>query len=161
MAPATLVARAERLQGLCLGRALTVGAGESCTGGLIAESITAVAGSSGYFLGSIVAYANEAKASLLGVPAAAIEAHGAVSAQVAKAMATGARERFGASLAVGVTGIAGPEGGTAEKPVGLVYLALATDAGVDVRRFQWSGDRNEVREHATVAALDWLIEAAS
>lgn len=155
-----LVPLAERLQGICLGRGVTVALAESCTGGLVAATITAVAGSSAYFLGGVVSYSNEAKEALLDVPAATLEAHGAVSAQVAKAMALGARARFGSTLAVGITGVAGPDGGSEEKPVGLTYLGLADASGTDVRRFTFGGDRQGNREEGTRAALEWLIEAA-
>ena len=158
--PGALVALAERLQGICLGRGLTVALAESCTGGLVAASITEVAGSSGYFLGGIVSYANRAKEAFLDVPAAALAAHGAVSAQVARAMAVGAKGRFGAAIAASITGIAGPDGGSVEKPVGLVYVALARAAGVDVRRLQLTGDRQAIRHGAALAALEWLVEAA-
>ena len=160
MADADLVALAERLQGVCLGRGLTVGAAESCTGGLVAEAITSVAGSSGYFLGSIVSYTDASKARLLGVGEDVLLAHGAVSAQVARAMVSGARERFGADLAVSVTGVAGPAGGTAAKPVGLTYIGIADGDVIDVRRFTWAGDRTFNREASARAALDWLIERA-
>jgi PncC family amidohydrolase len=158
--PGALVALAERLQGLCLGRGLTVSVAESCTGGMVAAAITEVAGSSGYFSGSVVSYADAAKAALLGVPEATLAAHGAVSAQVAIAMAAGARERFGTDLAVSITGVAGPDGGSDEKPVGLTYVGLAGPAGADVRRLQLDGDRAGNREAAAGAALEWLIEAA-
>jgi nicotinamide-nucleotide amidase len=158
--PGALVALAERLQGLCLGRHLTVALAESCTGGLVASTVTEVAGSSGYFRGGVVSYADDAKAALLDVPRSALDAHGAVSAQVAKAMATGARARFGSSLAASITGIAGPDGGSEEKPVGLTYVGLADASGVAVRRFTFQGDRAANREAAARAALDWLIEAA-
>ena len=160
MPDAALVALAERLQGLCLGRRLTVATAESCTGGLVAEVITAVPGSSAYFLGSIVAYADEVKATSLDVPRTALAAHGAVSAQVAKAMAAGCRARIGSSLAVSITGIAGPDGGSDAKPVGLTYIALAAAAGVTVRRFVLEGDRARVRSAASRAALEWLVAAA-
>ncbi|NJD28369.1 MAG: nicotinamide-nucleotide amidohydrolase family protein [Chloroflexi bacterium] len=155
-----LVALAERLQGVCLGRGLPVAAAESCTGGLIGAAITSVPGSSGYFLGAVVAYADAAKGALLGVPTATLEAHGAVSAQAAMAMATGARERLEAALAVSVTGIAGPDGGSPAKPVGLTYIGLAAPSGVEVRRLVLAGDRAAVREAAAAAALAWLIEVA-
>jgi len=157
---AELVALAERLQGLCLGRGLTVCAAESCTGGMLAEVITDVPGSSGYFLGSIVSYGDAAKAALLGVPEELLVAHGAVSAQVARAMVSGARERFGAHLALSVTGVAGPGGGTPAKPVGLTYLGLADAGSAEVRRFNWAGDRKANREASVQAALVWLIERA-
>ena len=151
----------ERLQALCLERGLTVATAESCTGGLIAKLITDVAGSSGYFLGGIVSYSNEAKIGLLGVREEELAAHGAVSAQVARSMAMGARHRVGADLAVSVTGIAGPGGGGAAKPVGLAYVAVTDAVGADVRRFVWSGDRAGVREAAARAALELLLERAT
>lgn len=156
-----LVALAEQLQGICLGRGLSVALAESCTGGLVATTITDVPGSSGYFLGGVVSYSNEAKAALLDVPQAMLDAHGAVSAQVARVMAAGARARFGASLAASITGVAGPDGGSDQKPIGLTYVGLAAPAGVDVRRFQFGGDRAGNREMAARAALEWLVEAAS
>lgn len=155
-----LVALAERLQGICLGRGLTVAAAESCTGGLVAAAITDVAGSSGYFRGGVVAYGDEAKEALLSVPADVLAAHGAVSAQVARAMAMGARHRLGAALAVSVTGVAGPGGGTDEKPVGLTYVGVADSAGADVRRFHWAGDRAANRRDSALAALELLIARA-
>ena len=156
-----LVALAEQLQGICLGRGLSVALAESCTGGLVATTITDVPGSSGYFLGGVVSYSNEAKAALLDVPQAMLDAHGAVSAQVAKAMAAGAQARFAASMAASITGVAGPDGGSEEKPVGLTYVGLASAAGVDVRRFQFGGDRAGNREMAARATLEWLVEAAA
>ena len=158
--PSDLVALAERLQGICAGRGLTVGLAESCTGGLIAATLTEVPGSSAYFVGGVVAYANAAKEGLLGVPRTTLEAHGAVSAQVAKAMAEGAGARFGASLAASVTGVAGPDGGSATKPVGLTYVGLAGGGATDVRRLQLGGDRQAVRAAAARAVLEWLIERA-
>ena len=135
----------------------TVALAESCTGGMVAAALTAVPGSSGYFLGGVVSYADEAKRDLLGVDAAVLAAHGAVSAQVARAMAEGARARFGASVAAAVTGIAGPDGGSAEKPVGLTYVAVADAAGVDVRRVVWPGDRAANRHDSAVAVLEALL----
>ena len=158
--PGALVALAERLQGLCLGRGLTVATAESCTGGLVAATITEVPGSSGYFAGGVVSYADAAKAELLGVPEAALAAHGAVSAQVAMAMANGARARFGTTFAVSITGVAGPDGGSAEKPVGLTYVGFAGPSGVEVRRLQLAGDRGGIRDAAVRGALEWLIDAA-
>ena len=157
----TLVSLAERLQRLCLERHETVATAESCTGGLIAAAITAVPGSSGYFLGGLVTYADAAKVQLLGIPEATIGAHGAVSAQVARAMASGALERLGATFAVSSTGVAGPAGGSAAKPIGLVYLGLAWAGDADVRRLMLAGDRAAIREAATAAALEWLIERVS
>jgi PncC family amidohydrolase len=148
---------ATRLQTACLAASSTVALAESCTGGLIAAALTDIAGSSGYFAGGVVSYSNESKRDLLGVEAAVLEAHGAVSAQVARAMAVGARERFGATLAASVTGIAGPDGGTAAKPVGLTYIALADADGVDVRRIVWPGDRAANRRDSVIAVLEMLV----
>jgi len=148
---------AERLQAACLAAGSTVALAESCTGGMVAAAITDVAGSSGYFVGGVVSYANDAKRDLLGVDPAILAAHGAVSAQVARAMATGARERFGATLAASVTGIAGPDGGSAAKPVGLTYIGVADGDGVDVRRIVWSGDRSANRRDSTIGVLEMLL----
>ncbi|HEX7496587.1 MAG TPA: CinA family protein [Candidatus Limnocylindrales bacterium] len=150
-----------RLQALCLERGLTLATAESCTGGLVAKLITDVPGSSGYFRGGIVAYANETKELLLGVSADLLAAHGAVSAQVARAMAQGATARSGASLAVAITGVSGPAGGTPAKPVGLTYVAVAHAGGVEVRRHAWAGDRSANREASARAALELLLECVS
>jgi nicotinamide-nucleotide amidase len=151
---------AERLQGLCVAAGWTVATGESCTGGMVCDTLTDVPGASAYVLGGIVAYADAVKERQLGVPAEVIAAHGAVSAQVARAMALGARERLGATFAVAVTGIAGPDGGSPAKPVGLTYLAVAGPEAVEVRRFVWSGDREANKRASTRAALEFLIGAA-
>jgi nicotinamide-nucleotide amidase len=134
-------------------RGLTLGAAESCTGGLVAARLTAVPGASDVFRGSVVAYANDVKAAELGVPEDVLAAHGAVSAEVAAAMAHGARERLGVDVAVSVTGVAGPGGGTAEKPVGLVYLHAAGPDGEHGREFNLPGDRDSIRGRAAVSAL--------
>ncbi len=160
MADAELLALAERLQGLCLGRRLTVAVAESCTGGLVAATLTEIPGASGYFRGAVVSYSDDAKGDLLGVPESMLAAHGAVSAQVARAMALGARVRFGVSLAASVTGIAGPDGGSAEKPVGLTYVGLADAGMADVRRYVWTGDRTANRHESAREVLRWLIEHA-
>jgi len=151
---------AERLQGICLGRSLTVAVAESCTGGLVAAALTEVPGSSGYFVGGVVSYADAAKATLLGVPEASLAAHGAVSAQVARAMAVGARARLGTAIGASVTGIAGPDGGSPEKPVGLTYIGVSDERGTDVRRFTWAGDRAVNRHESARAVLELLIERA-
>jgi len=156
-----LGAVAQRLQAVCLERGRTLATAESCTGGLIAHAITEVAGSSGYFLGGIVSYADGAKMRLLDVPAEVLASHGAVSAQAARAMAVGARARFGADLGVAVTGVAGPAGGSLDKPVGLTYVAVADDAGVDVRRFRWTDDRSGNKARSAAAALELLLERAA
>lgn len=134
----------------------TLALAESCTGGLIASRIVNVPGSSEYFLGSVVAYSNDAKVSLLGVPPDVLATHGAVSAPVAEAMAVGAMRRVGATLGVSVTGIAGPGGGTPEKPVGLVYIGLARGDWTEVHRLQLGGDRERIRWHTSQAALDLI-----
>jgi nicotinamide-nucleotide amidase len=140
----------------CRKRSLTLATAESCTGGLVAARLTSVPGSSDVFLGSVVAYADEVKTVQLGVPEVVLEAHGAVSAEVAAAMATGARERLGADLAVAVTGVAGPGGGTPEKPVGLVYLHAEGPDGSRGRELNLPGGREAIRVRATVAALHLL-----
>lgn len=134
----------------------TLAVAESCTGGMIGQMITATPGASDYFLGGVVCYADSAKRDLLGVGAELIGAHGAVSEPVAAAMAEGARNRFGSDWALGVTGIAGPTGGSAEKPVGLVYVAVASPAGTDVRRHVFPGRREVIRRRAAMAALNHL-----
>jgi competence/damage-inducible protein CinA-like protein len=143
----------ERVLELCRARGLTLATAESCTGGLVAARLTSVPGSSDVVLGGIVAYADEVKRTELDVPAELIEQHGAVSAEVAAAMARGARARLGADVAVAVTGIAGPGGGTPEKPVGLVYLhAEGPDGGLG-REFSFPGDRGSIRSRSVVGAL--------
>ena len=134
----------------------TLAVAESCTGGSLSERLTRVPGSSNYFLGGVVCYSNDLKTRLTGVPAKLIEEKGAVSKPVAMALAEGIRRNVGASVGVGVTGIAGPGGGTAEKPVGLVFIALADDRGTQVREFRFPGDRERVRHLSTQAALEMI-----
>ena len=134
-------------------RSLTLALAESCTGGLVAELVTGVPGASRSFLGGVVAYSNGAKTQLLGVDPALIERHGVVSAEVALAMAEGARRRFGSDLALALTGIAGPDGGTPEKPVGLVHWAAASEAGVVAKHAVFSGNREQIRRRSAYAAL--------
>jgi nicotinamide-nucleotide amidase len=138
---------------LCRKRGLTLATAESSTGGLVAARLTSVPGSSDVFVGAVVAYANETKVSELGVPAEVIERHGAVSAETAAAMAAGVRARLGVDVGVAVTGIAGPGGGSAEKPVGLVYLHAEAQDGSSARELNLPGDRDAVRGRATVASL--------
>jgi nicotinamide-nucleotide amidase len=135
-------------------RNATLAVAESCTGGLIGERITRIAGSSRYFLGGALAYSNELKTAFADVPANVIAKYGAVSSEVAAAMAEGIRERTGASLGLALTGIAGPGGGTPDKPVGLVYLALTNEAGTEVVERKFPGDRQRVRWFAAQQALD-------
>jgi nicotinamide-nucleotide amidase len=134
----------------------TLSVAESCTGGLMAQRLTSVAGSSVYFKEGVVAYSNEAKIRSLGVDAALILDHGAVSAPVAEAMAEGVRQRADTDFGISVTGVAGPGGGTEEKPVGLVFIALADDAHIEHRKIMLPGDRNLIRWRASQAALDLL-----
>ena len=134
----------------------TLAVAESCTGGLIAHRLTEVPGSSSYFTEGVVTYSNEAKTRLLGVPAELIEAQGAVSAEVAEAMAEGVKRRAGTDFGLAVTGVAGPGGGTEEKPVGLVYVALSDDAHTEHRRLLLPGDRYLIRWRASQFALDLL-----
>ncbi len=146
----------ELLLDLCRERGLTLAAAESCTGGMIAQRLTSVPGSSEVFLGAVVAYADEVKSRELDVPAELLERHGAVSAETAAAMAAGARTRLGADVAVAVTGIAGPGGGSDEKPVGLVYLHAEGPDGARTADFVFPGDRESIRRRATLTALHLL-----
>ncbi|MDP9461489.1 MAG: nicotinamide-nucleotide amidohydrolase family protein, partial [Actinomycetota bacterium] len=139
-------------------RGLTVATAESCTGGLLAGRLTARAGSSAWVLGGITAYANSAKERLVGVPAGMLAEHGAVSPEVAGALADGARARFGADVGVGITGIAGPGGGTADKPVGTVHVCVVGPEGGKARALRLSGSRSAVRERSVTVALHLLRE---
>ncbi len=160
MADPALRPLAERLQATCVAGGLRVALAESCTGGRVGDALTDVPGSSAYLAGGIIAYADAAKEALLGVPRAVLDAHGAVSAQAAVAMAEGARDRLAADLAVAVTGIAGPGGGTDAKPVGLTYVAAVDAAGSAVRRLAWTGDREANKAASARAALELLLERA-
>jgi nicotinamide-nucleotide amidase len=137
-------------------RNATLAVAESCTGGLLGERITSVTGSSRYFAGGAIVYANEVKTELAGVPADMIARHGAVSREVAAALAEGIRYKCGATLGVGITGVAGPGGGTPEKPVGLVFHALASDNGTEVIERNFPGDRSRIRWFASTLALDMV-----
>jgi PncC family amidohydrolase len=150
---------AARLQERAVGAGFTVGTAESCTGGLVGHAITSHSGSSDYYVGGVITYGDRLKSALLEVPAETLARHGAVSAQVAVAMAEGARARLGCDFAVAVTGVAGPTGGTAAKPVGLTYVAVAGPAGHEVRKHVWSDDRAANKEHSAAAALALLLEA--
>jgi nicotinamide-nucleotide amidase len=136
----------------------TLATAESCTGGLIAHWITTMPGVSPYYLGGVVSYANDAKTELLGVPQSLIESHGAVSAEVAAAMAEGIRNRLGATIGLATTGVAGPTGGTPEKPVGLVYLGLATGDEIQTRRLDVGSEqpRDIIQHRSSKAALNWV-----
>ena len=137
-------------------RGSTLAVAESCTGGLLGERITSISGSSRYFLGGAVVYSNELKTEFAGVPAGMIARHGAVSREVSAAMAEGIRRRSKATLGVAITGVAGPTGGTEEKPVGLVYHALASESGTDVVERKFPGDRKRIRWFAAQQALDMV-----
>ncbi len=135
---------------------------ESCTGGWIAEAVTAIPGSSHWFERGFVSYSNLAKQDMLGVPAALIDSDGAVSEAVVKAMAQGAIQHSKAHLSIAVSGIAGPDGGTADKPVGLVWIAWGQKRGyVEAQAFQFSGDREQIRRATVVAALEGLLQRLS
>ena len=131
---------------------------ESCTGGLVGHVITEIPGSSDYFAGALVTYSNEIKTALAAVPPEVLQAHGAVSAQVARAMADGTRARLNVDVAVAVTGVAGPDGGSASKPVGLTYIAVADGSGDDVRRYVWDSDRSGNKRLSAAAALELVLE---
>lgn len=146
----------EEVGRLLAGRGLTLAVAESCTGGLIGHRITSVAGSSAYFAGGVIAYANDVKVRELGVRIDVLKKMGAVSEPVAMQMAAGARRRFRVDLAVAVTGIAGPGGGGTGKPVGLVFIAVAGKGGCEVRRFEFKGSRSAVQKASSQAALEML-----
>lgn len=149
---------AERLGEVLKARGWTVCAAESCTGGLLLSRLTDVSGSSAYVSGGVVTYSNEAKIKFVGVQESTLAAHGAVSEETAREMAQGVQVAFGANLAFSITGIAGPGGGTAEKPVGLVYIGLAIGDSVHVRRYQWQGSRVENKAQSVEAALSFALE---
>lgn len=153
-----LASLAVRLKERALALGVTVGTAESCTGGLIGHALTAIPGSSDYYRGGVISYSNELKRDLLGVSSETLEASGAVSQEVAISMALGARERLAVDWSVAVTGIAGPAGGTSEKPVGLTYVAAAGPGGHAVRRHVWDGDRAANKERSATAALALLLE---
>jgi len=156
-----ILALAEEVLALCRARNWHVATAESCTGGLVAAALTAIAGSSDVVERSFVTYSNEAKMELLGVAADTIVAHGTVSAQTAAEMACGAVSRAPVDLAVSITGIAGPGGGTPQKPVGLVYLGIARkDGSVRIERRIFRGDRTLIRNAAVRLALELLQDAA-
>ncbi len=147
------------------GQGLTLATAESCTGGLVGAMITDVAGSLAYYLGGVVAYANEAKVKLLGVKPETLRRYGAVSAQTAIEMAKGVRRCLGADIGVATTGIAGPTGGSRKKPVGLVFIAVATGRKlgnrVVVRECRFQGGRKSNRTQAALAALEMVVEVAN
>ena len=156
-----LAEHAARLGEALLARNWTACTAESCTGGWVAKVITDVPGSSAWFGAGFVTYANDAKSGVLAVPAAVLEAHGAVSEPVVIAMAAAARSQTGAELAVAVSGVAGPDGGTAEKPVGTVWFAWAGPDGTRAERRHWPGDRERIRRLAVEYALEGLLSDAA
>jgi nicotinamide-nucleotide amidase len=151
---------AEELGATLAREGLTVSVAESATGGMLGALITDRPGSSAYFLGGVIAYADEAKRDELGVPAALLTRHGAVSREVALSMAEGARKRFGTALAASTTGIAGPGSDGSVKPVGLTYIAIASDWGSRCEEYTFTGDRWSNRRQATTQALELLLEEA-
>ncbi len=153
----------QKIAVVLLAQGRTLGTAESCTGGLVGAALTSLPGSSAWFLGGIIAYSNSLKTHLLGVPSETLAAHGAVSAETAQAMALGAKKRTGSDWTVALTGIAGPDGGTPEKPVGLVYIALAVPGTEESTVFEhrFSGSRTEIRTAATQAALQHVLDAAT
>lgn len=149
---------AEDVLKACRQAGLRLGTVESCTGGLVAALLTEVPGASDVFLGGLVTYDNAIKRALAHVPESLLLRHGAVSEEVACAMAEGGRTAMGTDIAVSLTGIAGPGGGSAEKPVGLVYVAVSSSGGTECRRWQFKGDRPAIRLHAVEAALTMIHE---
>ena len=148
----------ERLGILLREKGLNISLAESCTGGLIASRITDIPGASDYFEAGVVVYSNQAKQRFLSVPEQSIQSHGAVSKEVAEKMAEGVRAATGTDIGLSVTGIAGPKGGSPEKPVGTVYIGLSAKEGTLVRRFQFSGDRLDIKEKSAVEALRLAID---
>jgi len=146
----------EALAGLLTARGWRLATAESCTGGLVAAALTDLSGSSAWYEGGVVAYANAVKESFLDVPGALLAAHGAVSREVVLAMASGAARRFGARCALSISGVAGPTGGTPEKPVGTVWLGWTVDGATDAQPHLFPGDRQAVRAQAALAALEGL-----
>jgi PncC family amidohydrolase len=151
--------RADRVGAALSQRQWTLASAESCTGGLIGHLITEIPGSSAYYLGGVVAYSNAVKARQLGVAEATLAAEGAVSEATAREMAQGVRERLRSSVGVATTGIAGPGGGTAAKPVGLVYICVATPATSICRRYVFAGDRHTIKQQTALHALELLLAA--
>jgi PncC family amidohydrolase len=148
----------EMLREIMRARGLTLAAAESCTGGLVADRITNISGSSEYFPGGVVAYAYEAKVNLLGVSWDTLNVHGAVSSETVLEMARGARRIFSADIGISVSGIAGPTGGMPEKPVGTTWFGLAAREGEWSRHFVWDGDRIQNKHYSSEAALQFVVD---
>ncbi len=149
---------AKKTAELLSSKGLYLSVAESCTGGLLGATLTDVAGSSQWFKGGVIAYANELKVSILGVSRQTLRAHGAVSTETAMEMADGIRRLTGSDIAVAITGIAGPTGGSPEKPVGTVFIAITDGTRMNVKRFQLKGMRRDIREQATLRALELIEE---
>lgn len=154
----TEAALAQQVGAALQARGWTLATAESCTGGLIGHTLTEIAGSSAYYLGGIVAYSNAVKQAQLGVPQATLNSVGAVSAETARAMAQGVRARLQADVAVATTGIAGPGGGSAAKPVGLVFIAVATADATSSQRYIFSGDRSAIKQQTAQTALQLVLD---
>lgn len=152
---------AKKLVDILSEKGLRIASAESCTGGMVSAAITAAPGASSVFDGTVVSYSNGVKNTLLGVPQEVLDTHGAVSAQCAEAMAEGVRSLMSADIGISLTGIAGPGGGTPEKPVGTVYLGISSKHGVLSRLLTLSGDRDEVRKHSVLAALSAATDEAN
>lgn len=148
----------EKLGDLLTARNLTLAVAESCTGGLLGSTITDVPGSSAYFLGGIVAYSNTSKIEILGVPAQTIEKNGAVSERTAVCMAKGILNNFACEIGIGITGIAGPSGGSEQKPVGTVFIGVANELDELFREFTFKGTRQQIKEASVRAALELACE---
>jgi len=148
----------QNLQSLLLQKSLTISTAESCTGGLLAATLTELAGSSAYFKGSVVSYANSVKSEVLHVPQATLDQFGAVSEQTATAMLQGCEDLFHTDIAVAITGIAGPSGGSPQKPVGTVYIGVRYKANNIVERFNFSGSRTDIRNSTVVQAIKMIKE---
>ena len=146
----------EVIEQLLLEKQLTLALAESCTGGYLSHRITRIAGSSAYYYGGAVTYSNDAKTRFLGVRSTTLEQHGAVSREAALEMSSGIRDRTGASIGLSVTGIAGPSGGTPEKPVGTVWISIAQSNRHEARLFQFHGERERIILGTSQAALNWL-----
>lgn len=153
-----LIALADRARHVLEGRGWSLATAESCTGGLLGHVLTEVSGISRVYRGGLISYSDRLKEVELGVSAHTLSRHGAVSAQACSQMAEGARRRYGSELALAVTGIAGPDGGTPAKPVGLTYVAIADADGHDVRRHVWEGDRSTNKQASARAALELLLD---
>lgn len=155
-----LVGLAKEIQEKWIGRKATLAVAESCTGGMLGAMLTSVPGSSAYFLGGVIAYTDKVKTGVLGVSAEDLLKYGAVSVAVARQMAEGAARLTGASVAVGITGVAGPDGGTKEKPVGTVFIAVVRGESSRVEKYVFSGNRDEVRRQAAARAMELLLGKA-